>query len=535
MPLKFSAFIGMNKHIIIQDIILHRRTSLVDVKRMWINRFASETKRENPAEMDSEKVDWSELMETAIEKSNEVIEQSIRRKRNLIISDTYEKENEIFGHTITKRQAEDSIVKGVKGKKAIRKLEDIVKLDNDFQKGNVDEKEEVPVVEAASSQEYHANDISQDSDLEFQADTGVPFMNIVYNESEIDSSYKDRPSLTEIEESSSPSTIGYVWTMTLGELNIISFGKKEMATTNKYIKTLYDDAHSDAMNKILKPGDVDKRLFLSGLFDCSISTEIIEQYLVPIAKLPNTINSCIKSMEKAMDNNTIMESGGTQYNSVEELALYHVILSIFLNHAVIPIKIQTSELDFIVKSVACLLGPIWSSNDQVKIIWDYTTAINKQKMPDTVSSRPDMVFHSNLYEIGNGEIKAVNTPKTAVNLARNRVLETCKRQLHQRLKKARSSKEAVTFGILIYGLSYEIYIVTFENGYYPYKRVSVGLMPTSNTTYKCTEKMLMDLIQLKRSMNRSLRIDDNTKDTQEFTLVDKNQLLPTLSYGMLSH
>ena len=47
------------------------------------------------------------------------------------------------------------------------------------------------------------------------------------------------------------------------------------------------------------------------------------------------------------------------------------------------------------------------------------------------------------------------------------------------------------------GLSYEIYMVTFDDGYYPYVRISVGLMPTSHTTYKCTEKMLMDLIQLK--------------------------------------
>lgn len=56
-----------------------------------------------------------------------------------------------------------------------------------------------------------------------------------------------------------------------------------MTTTNEKIKSMYDDAHKDAMNKILKPGDMDKRLFLSALFDCPKSTKIMEQYLVPIA------------------------------------------------------------------------------------------------------------------------------------------------------------------------------------------------------------------------------------------------------------
>ncbi|KAG2235814.1 hypothetical protein INT48_003926 [Thamnidium elegans] len=359
---------------------------------------------------------------------------------------------------------------------------DIVQFENVLQKGSIREKaEEIPADTDVGTQEsQYVNALSQDSGQEIQSDTSVPFLDIVYNESELGSSYKDRQS-----------------------------GKKseyQITTTNEKIKSMYDDAHKDAMNKTLKPGDMDKRLFLSALFDCPQSTKIMEQYLVPIARLSENIISCIKSMEKAMDNNTIMKIEKAQLNSIEELALHHINLGIYLNHSVNSSKWQSGEIDFIARS---------------------------QKMSDTVSLRPDMVFSTKLFEIGNGEVKPANSPKASIDLARTRILETCKRQLHLRLKNAKSLREAVTFGVLIYGLSYEIYMVTFNDGYYPYMRISVGLMSTSHATYKCTEKMLMDLIQLKKSMNLSLQMDDNTNVNEEFAVVDKNQLLPTVSYSMV--
>ncbi|ORE07122.1 hypothetical protein BCV72DRAFT_227114 [Rhizopus microsporus var. microsporus] len=113
--------------------------------------------------------------------------------------------------------------------------------------------------------------------------------------------------------------------MTMSELNIIPLEKKEMITINKKIKSMYDDAHKDAMNKALKPEDMDKRLLLTTLFVCPKSINIIEQYLVPIARLLESIISCTKSMEMAMDHNTIMNVEGAQFNSIEELALHKSI------------------------------------------------------------------------------------------------------------------------------------------------------------------------------------------------------------------
>lgn len=54
--------------------------------------------------------------------------------------------------------------------------------------------------------------------------------------------------------------VGYVWSMTLSELNIISEGKKEMVTSNSNIKTIYDNTHNLAFEKLLKPSNIDKKL-----------------------------------------------------------------------------------------------------------------------------------------------------------------------------------------------------------------------------------------------------------------------------------
>lgn len=66
----------------------------------------------------------------------------------------------------------------------------------------------------------------------------IPFLNIIYDVSELGNSYKDKQSVTETKKLSSSDVIGYVLIMILSELNIISFGKKEMITTNENIKSV---------------------------------------------------------------------------------------------------------------------------------------------------------------------------------------------------------------------------------------------------------------------------------------------------------
>ncbi|CEG66353.1 hypothetical protein RMATCC62417_02951 [Rhizopus microsporus] len=356
------------------------------------------------------------------------------------------------------------------------------------------------------------------------------FLQIIYSDKDVDSSYKEKESETMTNVSSAWCIVGYVWSMTLSELNIISEGKKEMVTSNSNVKSIYDNTHNLAFEKLLKPSDIDKRLFLSALFETSHpNNPTNRQYIVPLKKLPKNIIQCVRAMEQAMENRTVINVQGIPLNTVNEVALHHILVGIYLNHSK-PTKRPSSEIDLIVKSVSELFCSLWSPHNDVTVSWDFSTWINKQKMPDSISTRPDLVFCSDLCEVGNGEIKPVGTSKSCVDVARARVLETCKRQLHVRLKTASLPIEAKTFGVLVYGLCYETFVVSFSDGYYPYERVSVGLLPTSFNTYKNAEKTLMDLIQLKESMSMSLSTEITS---EEFILVDKNLLIPIVSYSSI--
>jgi len=45
---QLSAFISRNEGLVLSDIITHKRTSVEEIKRMWIRRFTSEVKDDVP-------------------------------------------------------------------------------------------------------------------------------------------------------------------------------------------------------------------------------------------------------------------------------------------------------------------------------------------------------------------------------------------------------------------------------------------------------------------------------------------------------
>lgn len=132
-----------------------------------------------------------------------------------------------------------------------------------------------------------------------------------------------------------------------------------MITSNSHIKSIYDSTHNLAMEKLLKPSDIDKRLFLSALFETSYPiNSTSHQYIVPLKKLPKNIIQCVRAMEQAIENNTVINVQGIPLNTVNEVALHHILVGIYLNHAK-PSKRPSSEIDFIVKSVGELFSPLW--------------------------------------------------------------------------------------------------------------------------------------------------------------------------------
>lgn len=214
-------------------------------------------------------------------------------------------------------------------------------------------------VDTATKSSVQSNNVSAQS---------TPFLQIIYSDNDIDSSYKEKESETVTNISSAWCIVGYVWSMTLSELNIISEGKKEMVTSNSIVKSIYDNTHNLAFEKLLKPSDIDKRLFLSALFETPYPNNSANRHIVPLKKLPNNIIQCVRAMEQAMENRTLINVQGIQLNTVNEVALHHILVGIYLNHSK-PIKFPSSEIDLIVKSVSELLCSLWSPHNDVSVSW----------------------------------------------------------------------------------------------------------------------------------------------------------------------
>ncbi|RCH96446.1 hypothetical protein CU097_014714 [Rhizopus azygosporus] len=113
-----------------------------------------------------------------------------------------------------------------------------------------------------------------------------------------------------------------------------------------------------------------------------------------------------------------------------------------------------------------------------------------------------MIFSAKLsngqeYEIGNEEVKAPSVTKSIVNATRVRVPETAKRQLHKRMRISSAPNTLVTFGILIHGFSFEVYIVRHANDYYPYEKITWGELPRFSKVDDVLMHALRSMLTLK--------------------------------------
>ncbi|CEP16579.1 hypothetical protein [Parasitella parasitica] len=87
--------------------------------------------------------------------------------------------------------------------------------------------------------------------------------------------------------------------------------------------------------------------------------------------------------------------------------------------------------------------------------WDTTSLAVKEIRQGYTAFRPDcLIITHNGVEVGTIEIKPLDTCKELVDVDVCRVAEICKRQLHMRMKVAKSTKEFATFGIIVAGKRY---------------------------------------------------------------------------------
>ncbi|CEG75928.1 hypothetical protein RMATCC62417_10900 [Rhizopus microsporus] len=140
----------------------------------------------------------------------------------------------------------------------------------------------------------------------------------------------------------------------------------------------------------------------------------------------------------------------------------------------------------------------------VQMKWDKASAATSNTDPTNSKIRPDVIFYINInskqLEIGNGEIKRRTASKKEVDEARSRMIGVCKRQL--RLKYAGTTDDFVIFGVLIHGLQYEFFVVSYVDVYYPFEKLAWGEFASSADSFKTLERTFQSFLRLKKSMKQ---------------------------------
>lgn len=133
----------------------------------------------------------------------------------------------------------------------------------------------------------------------------------------------------------------------------------------------------------------------------------------------------------------------------------------------------------------------------------------------------DFIIYSDQQELGCGEIKVNNASTRLEEEDRARLGERMKRQLHHRIKQAKSTREFHLFGILISDNAMELYRSTFtvDKGYEMFKLKKITL-PTLEPTYTSTAESLELLFTFKVTLNN---ID--TKQTFNTIYIDMHYQL----------
>lgn len=143
------------------------------------------------------------------------------------------------------------------------------------------------------------------------------------------------------------------------------------------------------------------------------------------------------------------------------------------NHA------KNNEFNFIIKQVAmtgvdthhytieeqvAMMFEELISNSKFHMGWDVTANCYINCDLDVHFNRHDFIIYtSDGTEVGTGEVKPDHTSDALIDIDRCRIAESCKKQLHQRLISARSSKEQYTYGVMIAGNSIELSTLNLSN------------------------------------------------------------------------
>lgn len=166
---------------------------------------------------------------------------------------------------------------------------------------------------------------------------------------------------------------------------------------------------------------------------------------------------------------------------------------------------RNGESNFIIKQVVFLIESIINSS-QLHLEWDTTSNVYLDCQLKVQLCRHDFIIYTNDgTEIGTGEMKPYNANYSAILQRSISTAESLKKQLHKRMLLARSEKELVTYGVMIYGDQTELKTMTLTaDGKYNYITIYDATLPTSDKTYTFMEETLEILIQFISLAEKSL-------------------------------
>ncbi|KAG0796151.1 hypothetical protein G6F16_002315 [Rhizopus arrhizus] len=299
-------------------------------------------------DLDYENVDWNELNELVISKRLD------RRQ-----------ETEDFARGIRKRQLERNNFEGQSSKKKIA-LEQISTLEEESNEDNK-EPHSSSSDNCISSNTHNSSSDKNESESNNAAD-------IIYDDPSLWRS--DGPSFVdetyaELSMLSSKLTKKYIWCLSLSELCTIATEKVEMSTANVAVKELYDNTHNTAATGVIKNTDLNARLCLSGLFkgEDHLLQPISVGFIVQRTLSPFMVQN-IEILVSTMNNDDLLLLDYSVSNK-EELQINHILQDIYFKHSAAKLR-DCSELSSIADCISCLFGTLWSSKENVHLVWDNT-------------------------------------------------------------------------------------------------------------------------------------------------------------------
>ncbi|GAA5813562.1 hypothetical protein MFLAVUS_007044 [Mucor flavus] len=146
---------------------------------------------------------------------------------------------------------------------------------------------------------------------------------------------------------------------------------------------------------------------------------------------------------------------------------------------------------------------------------DTTSLAVKEIHRGYTAFRPDcLIITRNGVEVGAIEIKPLDTCKELVDVDVCRVAEICKRQLHLRMKVARSTKELATFGIIVTGkhVFFNSLRLDTVDGTYKYFQHGQVSLPIFESTVTDMEVFLESFLSFKECIKESLASEEEEEE-----------------------